>query len=166
MEIVLAGGGDCQGQRMPGAYTPQGYSPIMSLSDEIGTALAAATLKPEDGATRALAVQYAVLIDEAAPAGKYGKALAWLAGEIEVEADQRDRCVEIIRIALAEHTVASDLGPKLLAALEALGMSPRARAAQQKGTKTGDRRTPTRLDELRAARERKHATPPRDAATP
>lgn len=138
----------------------------MTLAADLADALEAATLRPEDGATQALAVRYATLIDEAAPAAKYASALAWLAGEHEADDAARARYVDTIRAALSEHSVMSDLGPKLLAALDALGMSPRARAALQKGAKTGDRSAPSRLDELRAARARKNAAPTGDATAP
>lgn len=138
----------------------------MTLAADLADALEAATLRPEDGATQALAIKYATLIDEAAPAAKYANALAWLTGQQAADDDARARYVDIIRAALAEHSVMSDLGPKLLAALDALGMSPRARAALQKGAKNGDRPAPSRLDELRAARARKNAAPTADAAAP
>lgn len=51
------------------------------------------------------------------------------------------------------------LGPKLLAALESLGASPRARAAIKKGVSSGN--GPSPLDELRAKRDARQ----RDAAT-
>jgi hypothetical protein len=47
------------------------------------------------------------------------------------------------------------LGPKLLAVLEALGMSPRARATAAKGATGGPVGNP--LDELRARRHRRAA---------
>ena len=47
------------------------------------------------------------------------------------------------------HQVLNDLGPKLLVCLEALGATPRARAAAGKG---GAQRGPSKLQALREAR--------------
>jgi len=61
------------------------------------------------------------------------------------------------------------LGPKLLAALVELGMTPRARAAATKGgPKDAGDSNRSSLDELRERRERRaraHATAPVDPAT-
>lgn len=96
----------------------------------LARALKTAPVKPEDAATAALARRYARLLDEAAPAARYVKAVGWLARlRLDDDDDEGARHVETIRTALAEHSVASDLGPKLLAALGALGMSPAGRAA-------------------------------------
>lgn len=56
-----------------------------------------------------------------------------------------------------------DIGPKLLAVLESLGMTPRARAAATKGSTGGAARSP--LDELRNRRARRDGAPPVDPAT-
>lgn len=48
------------------------------------------------------------------------------------------------------------LGPSLLGALEALLLSPRARAAAQKGLKNSAQPASSKLDELRERRTRKH----------
>lgn len=58
------------------------------------------------------------------------------------------------------------VGAALLSALEALHLSPRARAAAQKGLKPSGASPRTRLDELRERRARKDAAPPADAAVP
>lgn len=55
------------------------------------------------------------------------------------------------------------LGPPLLAALEALGMSPRARAAATRGGKPDDAERKSPLDELRERRARKNGAPALDA---
>lgn len=57
------------------------------------------------------------------------------------------------------------VGPALLASLEALQMSPRARALAARGLKTDGPARSAKLDELRKRRERKHATAPGDATT-
>jgi hypothetical protein len=92
---------------------------------EVEQALSAVKIDPQDVGTAEIARHYARLIDEAAPAGRYSEALAWLDG---CDTNQRtEKFPQIIRDALAEHSVASDLGPKLLAALTSLGMTPAAR---------------------------------------
>lgn len=117
-------------------------------------ALTGAKVQPEDASAVRLARQYAYLIDRAAPAAKYAKALEWL-GDV-ADGDEGAKHAETIRTALSEHTVASDLGPKLLAALTALGMTPAARAAlagKINPAPGGTARSP--LDELRAKRAAK-----------
>lgn len=58
------------------------------------------------------------------------------------------------------------LGPALLNALEALHLSPRARAAAMRGAKTGGTTPGTsKLDELRARRARKNGAANLDAAS-
>lgn len=95
------------------------------MLDEVEKALRAVRIDPKDAGTAEIARHYARLIDDAAPAAKYGEALSWLDS---VETNQRtEKHVLLIRSALSEHSVASDLGPKLLAALTALGATPAAR---------------------------------------
>jgi hypothetical protein len=124
----------------------------MSLREEVEAALDAEPIPNRDRAAAALALTYAILIDQAAPAAKYAKALTWL-GRLHYDDEDEDaaRHIDTIRIALAEHSVASDLGPKLLAALEALLLSPRARAAGVKGGTDG-KPAASPLDELAARR--------------
>lgn len=105
---------------------------------------------PRDQATVALAVSYARLIDDAAPDKKYAAALRWLA-RVPIEDPAQEQLREIIMVALSAHTVASDLGPKLLAALEALILSPRARAAAKKAVLDA-KPAASPLDELAARR--------------
>lgn len=120
----------------------------MDLTDALRTALAARPSVPEDAAAVELARTYAQLISNAAPAAKYRKALRWLAG-VQSEDEKAAEYADLIATALSEHSVASDLGPKFLAALEALEMSPRARAAGRKAV-TDDKPNP--LDQLAARR--------------
>jgi hypothetical protein len=112
---------------------------------EIVTA-AAAGLKPDDrdGAALALALTYAGLIDNAAPAAKYAAALRWVNGHEDRHAE---KYAPVIEAALSAHSVASDLGPKLLAALESLQLTPRARAAAQNAS-TGDKPSANPIDQL------------------
>ena len=127
---------------------------------EIVTA-AAAGLKPDDrdGAALALALTYAGLIDNAAPAGKYAAALRWLRTSDDVPSTHQRTIVA----ALSAHSVASDLGPKLLAALESLQLTPRARAAAQNAS-TGDQPSVNPIDQL--ADRRRNRAAPMDATAP
>lgn len=105
---------------------------------------------PRDAAAERLAVHYAALIDNAAPAAKYRRALATLhaAAATSDDPDVAD-ALDVVQIALAEHSVASDLGPKLLAVLGALGLTTAGRGA----AKDGGKRAPSNpIDELRARR--------------
>lgn len=135
----------------------------MTLVDRVGEAVKAATTKPEDAGTIALALEYARLLDAPEPASKYREALEWL-HSLDPETEKGERHAALLRSALAEHSVTSDLGPKLLAALESLGMSPRARAAL-KGGKPDDKPGKSPLDELRAARARKNGATSVDSST-
>lgn len=124
----------------------------MSVRAAVDTALDAEPGADRDAATAELARTYASLMDDAAPAAKYAKAIAWLE-RLDDEDETAAGHVDTIRTALAEHSVASDLGPKLLAALEALLLSPRARKVAMKGGTDG--KPVSRLDQLAARRARK-----------
>lgn len=109
---------------------------------------------PRDTASAALAVMYARLLDEPAPAAKYADALRWLeyVGDPEQGADRNvQRHVKTIMTALAEHSVSSDLGPKLQTTLDALRLTPKSRAG--KGAQDDPTPGNPRRDELRARRE-------------
>lgn len=91
-------------------------------------ALKAAPPAPRDGATVALAKRYAALLDASAVPSRYRLALERLEG---LCGDAFDRqALERIREALSAHTVASDLGPKYLACLAQLGLTPAARGVK------------------------------------
>lgn len=89
-----------------------------------------------DAGAASLAVRYAELMDEAVAAQKYATALRTVSNFIDwnidnAPRDQRDKvraAWDKISSALAEHSVASDLGPKLLAALTGLQLTPAAHA--------------------------------------
>jgi hypothetical protein len=91
----------------------------------------AATHKPaQDEGARALTLRYAELLDEAAPDKKYVKALRVLDGVVKeqlgfargpVQEREISEAWDTVRSALAQHSVASDLGPKLLAAMTSIG---------------------------------------------
>ena len=117
------------------------------------TSLRAAAVDPRDGATVALAKRLAVLLDEAAPRSTYTEPLLQLERLVAaVGDDEQQRAFRRVRDALGSHSVASDLGPKYLAALGALGLTPAARGA--KGGGQGGGTGSSKLDELRARRQR------------
>lgn len=88
----------------------------------------------------ALAVRYAELLDDAVVAKKYSNAIRvitkfvnWKAGDLPSDmARQVESSWDTIMSALAEHTTASDLGPKLLAALDRLELTPASTPAPVK----------------------------------
>jgi len=108
----------------------------------VSSALDKAAPDRQDAGAVALARHYARLIDDAAPAAKYRKDLARLAAVVEDDPyaagpGGSGEALDKVRDALAQHSVASDLGPKLLAALAALGLTPAARKAATKGSTDG-----------------------------
>lgn len=122
--------------------------------------LRATTVDPRDQATVALAKRLATLLDEAAPKSSYTEPLLSLERLARAEGDEDDqRAFRRVMDALGEHSVASDLGPKYLAALTALGLTPAARGVKGPAPAPAG---PTQLDELRAkaaARRRQSASP-------
>lgn len=109
---------------------------------------------PQHAGAAALALGYAGLMDEAAPAGKYRKALAVLrravAGTLDPDEDDADEALATVALALADHSVASDLGPKLFQALTGLGLTVSARAG---GVTPPAPKAADPLDEIKAKRE-------------
>ena len=113
----------------------------MRLADVVATAAA-----DRAAPAAALAIAYAERIDES---GHVGLALAAAldqlrrAAELADEANPNDRADDTnmkafrkVAAALSAVTVASDLGPKLLAALDALLLTPKARASVSDGLPT------------------------------
>lgn len=101
----------------------------MSLADELDEALASLpTRKPEDAAIRALSRRYAEDLDESPSISIEG---AWLIELIEGLSGRQSDVERAKRfVAKADQLqVLGLLGPKLQASLEALEMTPRARAA-------------------------------------
>lgn len=81
-----------------------------------------------DAPTAKLALLYAARIDEASHLPlTLDRALRTIRGDLE-SADALD-ALDKVSAALSAVTVASDLGPKLLAALDALLLTPKAQAA-------------------------------------
>jgi hypothetical protein len=102
----------------------------------VRSSLAAASPGDFDQGAAGLAVRYAQLLDDAVVAAKYAKAMSTVGRFIDLNADNLPHTArqqlydawERITVALSEHTVASDLGPKLLAALTSLQLTPAARS--------------------------------------
>ena len=142
-----------------GCMQPSDHGPVET---QVRAAIDTEPAAPHDAGTVALAITYAALIDAAAPTAALAKALEIVDPHIPAAPATADAWRKITA-ALAAHTVASDLGPKLLATLEALLLSPRARAAAKKAV-TPDDKPATPLDELRQLRARKSRTAAVDSA--
>lgn len=103
----------------------------------VRASLAALQVRDIDAGAASLAVRYAELLDEAVAAQKYQKALQRVGRAIDLYSDNLPATAreelyaawEKLSSALAEHSVASDLGPKLLSSLAALQLTPDARKA-------------------------------------
>lgn len=121
-----------------------------SITRALTAALREAKLGKQDTAAVALAKRLAMLIDRA-------EQVAEDLDAVRVDPDD-ETMIELIRRVRAKvdaQAVASDLGPKLLAVLAALGLTPAARSAVAKGGGTGEsRRDPAAvaLAQLRADR--------------
>lgn len=87
------------------------------------------TVAAQDRAAVQLARKYAGLLDQATPASKYRTPLDVL--ELAVRRNPKAaEALERIRDALGAHSVLSDLGPKYLAVLAQLGLTPAARGVK------------------------------------
>ena len=113
----MAGGSSTPGR-------PNGAPRTQKLSPSVEEALKYATLQPEDAAVADLARSYARTIDNAA-------AIAERAAKIPFDPDTAEEVAKL-RARVSAHATMADLGPKLLAALESLGVTPKARAAAGK----------------------------------
>lgn len=125
------------------------------MQTAVRAALAGRTgpVDPRNAGVEQLAIHYAQLVDDAQPAARYTKPLRQLAIAVSAAAAEDGKIAEAfdtIRAALAAHSVASDLGPKLLAALDSLGLTPKARAGKEGHGGPGKPANP--IDELRARR--------------
>jgi len=107
---------------------------LTKLVPALDEALTCANVPRASGATLALVRRYAELLDEAVAAERYAKHLGLLVHVVQdyrenhprlLPTDRKnlDEMERVITSALAEHSVASDLGPKLLAALTALNLT-------------------------------------------
>ena len=140
------------------------------VSDALAESLKITKVPPESAAIVALTRKYARLLDQAAPNAKYRRAMRLLERIVDHYAstvrmtpvDERalEEASNTIIVALGEHSVASDLGPKFLAALIALGLAGAVAVPAGGGqgdTATGDPAEDelARQREARAARERR-----------
>jgi hypothetical protein len=113
---------------------------------------------PRDAAAEALALRYAGLMDNAAPAAKYRRHMEVLSRAIagtSLDEDDPYEAFQVVATALSEHSVASDLGPKLLAALTGLGLTTAARGGLTGGGGAQSAGVTDPLDQIRQARERR-----------
>lgn len=125
---------------------------VPSILTALTTALRKAPPDDQDAATVALAKRYALELDDAAVVSTaMTKALRQLSkAEVDVELFEK---FEALAARIEEAHVAATIGPKLLAALEQLNMTPKARSAVTKGGgSTGGR---SALDELRERRAKR-----------
>ena len=124
------------------------------MARAVAAALRDAKPQKQDGGAVALAKQYAKLIDEAVPLARYDVPLAALRVAVTECSDPKaGEHLAKIEQALAAHSVASDLGPKLLAALTALGMTAAGRTV--KGGAPNGNPVAAQLDEFTQRRARR-----------
>lgn len=124
-----------------------------TISEACEMALAGADLTVRDRAAAALVRHYAALIDEPSVPSKYEKALAEFASLAKADGSREALdALRVVAAALSEQSAASDLGPKLLAGLTALGCTLAGRG--EKGKETPRVTDPRRAahDELKAKR--------------
>lgn len=118
------------------------------LAPAVTQALGAIELEAEDVAAQKLAERYAREIDQAdAAAAHADKVLRAFSADADPDLFE---LVKALKAKLSARVAVSDLGPKLLAALDSLGATPKARA-QRKGGAAGGK-TNSKLAALRANR--------------
>lgn len=101
------------------------------LAPAVTASLGEIELEAEDAAAVKLAERYAREIDQAdAAAAQADRVLR----QIDDEDADLQELVAALKAKLAARTAVSDLGPKLLAVLDSLGATPKARAARKGGT--------------------------------
>jgi hypothetical protein len=125
------------------------------MARAVAAALRSAKPPASDKAAVELAKRYAALLDDAAVNATYVKPLRELRAAVALAGTPaaQDALVKL-ETALSAHSVASDLGPKLLAALTALGLTAAGRGGV-KGGGSGVGAVAGKLDELRERRERR-----------
>ncbi|PRX48673.1 hypothetical protein B0I33_104491 [Prauserella shujinwangii] len=116
------------------------------LAPAVAETLESLELQPEDAAVSKLAERYAREIDGASAAAAQAEKVLREVGEDPDTAE----LVAALKAKLGARSAMESLGPKLLAALDALGASPKARAARGKGG--ASRGTASKLAALRANR--------------
>src|SRR5688572_25060855 len=99
------------------AVTDSDVTDRESLESAVRAAIEAAPVRPEDAGAVALVCRYAGLIDEATPTSAYARHLRAVARALDRDDEDAAESMRRIEDALGAHSVTSDLGPKLLAAL-------------------------------------------------
>jgi hypothetical protein len=99
-----------------------------ALADHVRSTIEVLDLGPEDVALAQLAIRYAETIDRAAAIAAQANRLAKADETVAEE-------VRKLAARVQAHVAMADIGPKLLAALESLGASPKARAGLGKATR-------------------------------
>lgn len=127
-------------------------------SRALDEALTNVTVQTRDKAAVQLARRYAALLDEAAPASRYREPLLLISQALPAD-PPIEKAFRTIADALGAHSVASDLGPKLLAVLTSLGMTPAGRGAKDATPPGGDgpKGKADELSQRREERERRRA---------
>jgi hypothetical protein len=103
-------------------------------------------LSAEDSGVSRLVELYARQLDQAAGAAAQADKVLRMVDPEDVDLHE---LVSALKAKLAARVAVENLGPKLLAALDSIGATPKARAAVSKG---GASRGPSKLASLRAAR--------------
>lgn len=103
-----------------------------SMAAAVEASLKALRATAKDKALVRLIERYAQAMDDAAE-------IAEAASLVEPENVATAHALSALRKRVEHQAVLAELGPKLQAALESLGASPKARAAMQKGVQSGGR---------------------------
>lgn len=114
--------------------------PSSTMAEKVAETLENLALQPEDAAVAALALKYAETLDRTA-------AIAAAAAKLPFDPDTAE-AVEALKKRVAAVVAVSDLGPKLLASLDALGATPKARVTAGKPPLAGGK---SKLSALREA---------------
>lgn len=116
------------------------------LAPAVTAALDVIELEGEDIAARKLAERYAREIDQADAAAAHAERVLRAVGDDP----ELHELVSALKAKLSARVAVSDLGPKLLAVLDSLGATPKARAARKGGAAGGKK--PGKLQALRESR--------------
>jgi hypothetical protein len=106
---------------------------VINVSESVRDVLESTEIDERDEATAALCRRYADLMDAPGVPLRYRTHLTTLAILADAQGNALHvAAIEAISAALSEQSVTSDLGPKLLAGLSALGLTPMARGEKAK----------------------------------
>lgn len=135
----------------------------------VAKAIQSATIDPRDAGAAALLERYADLLDAPGLPTKYRKHLAVIGRAITgqgLDEDDPHEAFDSIKAALSEQSVSSDLGPKLLAGLSALGLTLAGRGERGKEAPGVPDPVIGAHDEIKERRARKNAAASLDSTTP